>query len=253
MDLDLRRRFYAEELEAVCRLRSAALVDALAAVPREHFLPPGPWTVLVDVVSGGGSGVQTRVTADADPARVYHNIGVAIDPSRQLAHIVGPGGRVVAFEADDILANRARANLLPYPQIDARCGDASGQLDGPFDAVLVNAGLTHPLEGWLDAVTPSGKLVLPLTSTMAAMGSNIGKGIVLLLTKQDSGDFAVRSIGFAAIYSAIGVRDAGLNDQLGKAMMSGPARWQGITRLRRDAHELSASCWLHAATFCLTA
>jgi protein-L-isoaspartate(D-aspartate) O-methyltransferase len=289
MDLDLRRRFYAEELEAVCRLRSHALVDALAEVPRERFLPPGPWTVLVDVASGSGSGIQTRVTADADSARVYHNIGVAIDPSRQLfnghpgtiapwidaldlapggrvlhvgcglgyytavlAHAVGSSGRIVAFEADDILANRARANLQSYAQVDARCGDASGQLDGQFDAVLVNAGLTHPPDNWLDAVTPGGKLVLPLTGTMAAMGSNIGKGIVLLLTKQDSGDFAVRSLGFAAIYSAIGVRDAGMNDQLGKAMMAGPMRWQGITRLRRDAHEPSESCWLHGATFCLS-
>jgi len=289
MDLDLRRRFYAEELEAVCRLRSSALVDALAAVPRERFLPPGPWTVLVDVASGSGSGIQTRVTADADPARVYHNIGVAIDPSRQLfnghpgtiapwidaldlaqggrvlhvgcglgyytavlAHAVGSSGRVVAFEADDILANRARANLQSYSQVDARRGDASGELDGQFDAVLVNAGLTHPPDNWLDAVTPGAKLVLPLTGTMAAMGSNIGKGIVLLLTKQDNGDFAVRSLGFAAIYSAIGVRNAEMNDQLGKAMMAGPMRWQGITRLRRDAHEPSESCWLHGATFCLS-
>jgi protein-L-isoaspartate(D-aspartate) O-methyltransferase len=289
MNLDLRRRFYAEELEAVCRLRSPALVDALAAVPREQFLPPGPWTVLVDVASVSGSGIQTRVTPDADPARVYHNVGVAIDPSRQLfnghpgtiapwidaldlarggrvlhvgcglgyytavvAHAIGSSGRVLAFEADDVLANRARANLQSYPQVDARCGDASGQLDGQFDAVLVNAGLTHPLDSWLDAVRPGGKLVLPLTGTMAAMGSNIGKGIVLLLTKQDSGDFAVRLLGFAAIYSAIGVRDAGMNDQIGKAMMAGPMRWQGITRVRRDAHERSESCWLHGSTFCLS-
>ena len=84
------------------------------------------------------------------------------------------------------------------------------------------------------------------------MGPTIGKGIVLLLTKQDSSDFAVRLLGFAAIYSAIGVRDAGMNDQLGKAMMAGPMRWQGITRFRRDTHERSESCWLHGATFCLT-
>jgi protein-L-isoaspartate(D-aspartate) O-methyltransferase len=289
MDLDLRRRFYAEELEAVCRLRSPALVDALAAVPREHFLPPGPWTVLVDVASASGSGIQTRVTADADPARVYHNIGVAIDPSRQLfnghpgtiapwidaldltpggrvlhvgcglgyytaimAHAVGSSGGVLAFEADAVLANGARANLQSYAHVDVRCGDASGPIDGRFDAVLVNAGLTHPLESWLDAVKPGGKLVLPLTATMAAMGPTIGKGIVLLLTKQDSDNFAVRLLGFAAIYSAIGVRDAGMNDQLGKAMMAGPMRWQGITRFRRDTHERSESCWLHGATFCLT-
>ena len=45
MDLDLRRRFFAEELEAVCKLRSPALVDAFATVPREQFLRPGPWAV----------------------------------------------------------------------------------------------------------------------------------------------------------------------------------------------------------------
>jgi hypothetical protein len=47
MDLALRRRFFAEELEAVCRLRAPYLVNALATVPREQYLGPGPWTVLV--------------------------------------------------------------------------------------------------------------------------------------------------------------------------------------------------------------
>jgi hypothetical protein len=47
------------------------------------------------------------------------------------------------------------------------------------------------------------------------------------------------------------LRDAEMNDRLGKAMMAGPARWQAIKRLRRDTHEPSASCWLHADTFCL--
>jgi hypothetical protein len=45
---DLRRRFFAEELEAVCRLRSPALVEAFAQVRRDDFLPAGPWTVLSD-------------------------------------------------------------------------------------------------------------------------------------------------------------------------------------------------------------
>ena len=85
--LDARRRFYAEELEAVVKLRTPALVDAFATVPRERFLPPGPWTVLADsdLNYAIGSGAQRmRTTPDADPARVYHNIAVAIDPARQL-------------------------------------------------------------------------------------------------------------------------------------------------------------------------
>jgi len=84
MDLALRRRFYAEEIEAVARLRSAALVDALATVPREQFLGPGPWTVLADIDFTGTGPAKHRETPDADPARVYHNIGIAIDPARQL-------------------------------------------------------------------------------------------------------------------------------------------------------------------------
>ena len=66
MELELRRRFFAEELEAVCKLRTPALVDAFARVRRDEFLPPGPWTVLSD--SGEsymmGAGVRTRVTPE---------------------------------------------------------------------------------------------------------------------------------------------------------------------------------------------
>jgi len=56
----------------------------------------------------------------------------------------------------------------------------------------------------------------------------------------------------AAIYSALGVRDDRLNEKLGRAMMAGPAQWQTVTRLRRDGHEPSASCWFHAANCCLS-
>src|ERR1700730_8989815 len=84
MDLALRRRFFAEEIEAVAKLRSPALVDAVASVPRERFLPAGPWTVLAESDITGMAPAKTRQTVDADPARVYHNIGVAIDPERQL-------------------------------------------------------------------------------------------------------------------------------------------------------------------------
>src|ERR1700687_2477992 len=76
MDLDLRRRFFAEEIEAVCKLRSSALVDAFATVARERFLRPGPWAVPAESDFLADSGMQTRVTPDADPTRAYHNIVV---------------------------------------------------------------------------------------------------------------------------------------------------------------------------------
>jgi protein-L-isoaspartate(D-aspartate) O-methyltransferase len=286
MDLALRRRFFAEELEAVCKLRSASLVDAFAAVPRENFLRPGPWVVLAEADFAGG--VRTRTTADADPARVCHNIAVAIDPARQLfngqpgtigvwidelqltpgarvlhvgsglgyytavmAHCVGPAGRVLAFEVDEALAAEARVNLASMPWVSARYGDALEVGGETFDAILVNAGMTHPLDAWLDALAAGGRMVLPLTATMAAMGATLGKGLVVMITKEDQTSFSARVAGFIAIYSAVGLRDDGLNDRLGKAMAAGPQRWQAIARLRREAHEETAACWLHGETFCL--
>jgi len=287
MDLATRRRFYAEEIEAVARLRSPALVEALAAVPRERFLGPGPWTVLADVDLLGLGPAKHRETPDADPARVYHNIGVAIDPSRQLfngqpstlapwidalelapgarvlhvgaglgyytavmAHCVGRTGRVVAYEVDGPLADRARANLSSMPWVTVHA-ESCETVEGTFDAILVNAGVTHPLDSWLDALASGGRMILPMTASMPAMGP-IGKGHVFLIGR-DAARFSARLSGFVAIYSAVGIREEWLNAALAKTMMAGPQRAQTIARLRRDPHDHDTACWLHGPTFCFSA
>jgi protein-L-isoaspartate(D-aspartate) O-methyltransferase len=290
MDLELRRQFFAEELQAVCNVRSPGLVSAFAAVPRERFLGPGPWTVLgdaADAMAAMGGAPRYRTTPDADPAHVYHNVAIAIDPARQLfngqpgtlavyldllnltpgtralhvgcglgyytavmAQAVGSTGRVVAYEVDDALAAAARENLASMPWVEARHGDASAPLDRSFDAMLINAGMTHPLDTWLDALAPGGRMLLPLTGTMPPMGPTIGKGVTWLLTKEDDRRLAVRPVGIVAIYSAIGLRDESLNAQVGKALMGGPMQWATVKHLRRDPHEASPSCWLHGATWC---
>jgi protein-L-isoaspartate(D-aspartate) O-methyltransferase len=291
--LDLRRQFFAEELEAVCRLRSPQLVNAFATVPREQFLGPGPWMVLAEnpymtaATSFGGSGLGLRETPDADPGRVYHNIAVAIDPARQLfngqpgtlavwldtldlatgarvlhvgagpyytaiiAQAVGPSGRVVAFEIDAALAAAAARNLASLPWVDLQCGDSSQVIGETFDAIVVNAGVTHPLDAWLDALAPGGRMLLPITAAMPAMGSTLGKGLVFLLTRTDD-TIGARVMTMVAVYSAIGLRDERLNADLGKAMMGGPAAWQAVKRLRRDLHDREAFCWLHASTCCFS-
>src|SRR5208282_1872174 len=40
-----RRQRYADELAALCGISDETLLQALASVPREHFLPPGPWLI----------------------------------------------------------------------------------------------------------------------------------------------------------------------------------------------------------------
>jgi hypothetical protein len=85
---------------------------------------------------------------------------------------------------------------------------------------------------------------------MPAMAPTIGKGLAWLLTKQHSGDLSARAIGVVAIYSAVGLRADDVNARLGKAMMGGPMQWGAVKRLRRDAHEPDATCWLHGPTWC---
>jgi protein-L-isoaspartate(D-aspartate) O-methyltransferase len=167
-----------------------------------------------------------------------------------MAHCAGPSGRVLALEADTRLAADARANLSTMPWVTV--GEDAGveRFDETFDAVLVNAGVTHPLPAWLDALAPGGRMILPMTATIPTMGP-IGKGFVFLIERQPDG-FGAKLSGFVAIYSAVGIRDEFVNAQLGKAMMAGPQKAQAVTRLRRDAHEPAMSCWLHGPGFCLS-
>lgn len=278
--LDGQRRFFAEEVEAYCGLRTSALVDAFATVPRERFLGPGPW--LIKIADGDMFG-PPRATPDADPRRVCHNVAVAIDAARQLynghpgtigawidqlelapgarvvhvgcgtgyytalmAHCVGPQGRVLAFEADEALAARARDNLADLVQVEVRSGTATA-LEGAWDAILVNAGVTHPLDAWLDALRPGARLVVPITFGSGA--TPIGKGAVVLVTRRQV-EYEARGIGFVAIYGALGVRDDGLNDRIGAALRANPM--PRLTRLRREQHEAAADCWLHGDGFCLS-
>jgi len=283
MDLTDRRRFFAEEIQVVANLRSAAVVDALATVPRERFLRDGPWTIR------GEADFQAppRQTADADPRHIYHNVAVAIDPARMLfngapgllamaidhlalhpgsrvlhvgtgtgyytaiaAHCVGPTGRVLGIEVDESLAARARANLASIEWAEIRHGNGAAECGESFDAVLVNAGTTHPLDSWLDALVEGGRMILPLTASMPAMGP-IGKGPLLLLTRTgDAEGLDVRLIGFVAIFSAVGLREESLNERLGQALMKSPV--PPLKRLRRDRHDATDTCWLHGPTTCFS-
>jgi protein-L-isoaspartate(D-aspartate) O-methyltransferase len=164
-----------------------------------------------------------------------------------MAHCVGPSGKVTAIDVDAALAAEARANLASMPWVNVHRDDGR-TIDGAVDAVMVNAGVTHPLASWLDALRPGGRLALPLT---VAMSSTIGKGLLIVLTRARDGDeFEARVLGFVAIYNAIGLRDDAAGQQLAAAMRKQPM--VSLTRLRRDAHDPSPSCWLHRDGMCFS-
>jgi len=94
LSLEDARRAYAEEIRAVADIQCDRLIEALAQVPREAFLGPGPWFIATgsrmrrfkmpapDDSTSWESGY--RATPDADPRYLYHNVLIGIDPKRSL-------------------------------------------------------------------------------------------------------------------------------------------------------------------------
>ena len=274
--LDSIRHAFAEELRVSGGLTSEPLIAAFATVPRERFLPPGPW-----IVRGEGE-PRAVPTPDDDPRHVYRNVSVALDAERQLfngapgvvaswidaanprpgdrvlhvgcatgyytailAACVGEAGSVTALEVDADLAARARRNLEHRSNVSVWDGTLR-QLSDAYDVALVSTGLSHPSPELLDAIAPGGRIILPLTATFPQMGT-LGKGLVLRLERVASDrDFTVQQLSFVMIYSAVDVRDERMNESLGRALMRGTAP----TRLRRDRHDAAPECWLHGAGFC---
>jgi protein-L-isoaspartate(D-aspartate) O-methyltransferase len=282
MTLEECRRFYAEEVRLAGSVKSAALVEAFARVPREKFLGPGPWRFPSMDMALGGSAYLT--SDDTDPRHVYHNVPVALDVSRDLnngqpgslarwmddldlksgdrvyhlgcavgyytailAEVVGAGGRVVASEVDAELAAHARENLAGYANVTVHQADGAALDPGECDAMLINAGVTHPHPAWLERLAAGGRMILPLT---VPLGANLGKGMMLKITR-DAAGFAARVVTFVAIYSCSSVRSPQLEAALGKAMATG-ALFQ-LKSVRRDAHAAGESCIVHAEGACLSA
>jgi len=216
MTLDDYRRFYAEEIEQAANLTSPALIEAFAGVPREKFLGPPPWQFAspeMRVLAAAGQMPKYQTTSE--PHRLYHNVLVVVDPAREInngqpsalaswiaaldlksgdrvyhmgcgvgyytaimAEVVGPGGSVVAIEAQPDLAARARENLSGYRQVVVHSGDGAAFDPEPCDAMLINAGVTHPHELWLE------RLVLPLT---IASTPTLGQGCMLKIVRESTG------------------------------------------------------------------
>jgi protein-L-isoaspartate(D-aspartate) O-methyltransferase len=283
------RQFFAEEIRAVANIQTKALVQAFAKVPREHFLGQGPWQIAYPDTRGssiGGLTVGTnyRFTDNGDPRHLYHNVLIAIDPSRQLnnghpstlaswldalelkaedrvvhvgcgigyytaiiAEVVGPRGHVTGVEIDPDLASRARNNLAHLDQVEVLQADGGKYKPGPTDAIFINAGATHLRTAWLANLRPGGRLLLPLT--IAADANAIGTGFMLKV-KHENQSYGARFLSPVMIFPCIGSRDEEANQRLRNAMKLGT--WGSVQSLHREAHEPSDTCWLHGNNFCLS-
>jgi protein-L-isoaspartate(D-aspartate) O-methyltransferase len=288
MTLEECRRFFAEEIRYAANLSTPALIEAFERVPREDFLGPGPWKIAgADLTGGGAIYVPTE---DADPRHVYHNVAIGLDPSRNLnngqpgsiahwiealhlragdrvfhlgcgvgyftailAHTVGPSGSVVAAEVDPEFAHRAQTNLAPYPNVSVHAGDGTALHLDPCDAMLINAGVTHPNRSWIENLREGGRMVLPITIAMGATG--LGKGVMARIVHEAGSQngrprFSARVLTFVAIYHCAGGRDPQLEPLLGKAFATGAL--MKMKSVRTDAHDPGDSCIVHREDVCFS-
>src|SRR5258706_127031 len=80
-----------------------------------------------------------------------------------LAELVGPTGTIVGLDIDRALLARAMSTLADRGNIEIKECDGARYAERPADVIVVNAGITHPLDVWFDALTPGGRFMLPLT------------------------------------------------------------------------------------------
>jgi protein-L-isoaspartate(D-aspartate) O-methyltransferase len=270
------RQRYAEELRFTAKLGSPALVTAFATVPRERFVGSGPWRVKSPM-----NMAEYWTTPDDDPRHVYHDVLIALDETRILnngqpslwaflfdqlgiraddevlhlgcgtgyytaiaAELVGSAGKITAVELDAGLAEKAHGALAQWPQVAVKNADGATVSLEPADVILASAGATHPLQSWLDALKPGGRLLFPMTST------GRGPGAMLLITRQDVDEHSARFLCPVGFIDFQGARQENMSRRLAAALRRD--RGRSVKSLRREPHLRSDSCWLHGRGWCLS-
>lgn len=226
--LDDIRAHYARLMAAASHSRDPRLERAFDLVPREAFLPPGPWYVVV-----GNSYIRTP---NADPAFLYQNALIAIDEEKGinngepflhaawigavapqpgervtqigigggyytaiLAVLVLEGGTVTGLDIEADLVRQATINLEPFENVSVVAADAVHTSLDPSDIIYVNAGVVAPPAHWLKALRPGGRLIFPWRPTRDI-------GLTVLATRTTAG-FAARIVGNSWFIPCAGASD----------------------------------------------
>ena len=160
----------------------------------------------------------------------------------------------MASEVNAELAARAKENLSSYGNVTVSAGDGIALQSVACDAILINAGVTHPPRAWLDHLAEGGRMIVPIT--MAVSSTGLGKGVMLLVRREEAGPssdakYSARVLTMVAIYSCSGGRDPELEPLVAKVLTDGA--WTKLRSVRVDTHEKTDTCILHGNEMCLSA
>lgn len=222
------RSFFARQMAAASNSADPRLERIFELVPREAFMPPGPWHMMVNQ--------RYLETPSADPAYLYQNALFALKAEKRinngepflhaawigaaapqggesichigagsgyytalLSMLTLPGGSVTAFEIDRDLFELARMNLAPFESVDVVHADATRRRLPSSDLVYVNAAVVAPPVSWLEALKPNGRIIFPW---------HLGKsGSLAVIVRRETIAFSVRPLMPSWFIPCVGASD----------------------------------------------
>jgi protein-L-isoaspartate(D-aspartate) O-methyltransferase len=184
------RRVFASVVAARAESKNPAIEQVFASVPRHEFVDAGPW----QLAEFG------PLTSSNDPALIYQDVAMGLAPERGIttglpslharcidactpasgerviqigagagyftaifAELVGGEGQVVAYEIDEALADKARENLRPWPNVEVHARSGVDVVGDAADIVYVCASVQRLPRAWVEVLREGGRLVFPLT------------------------------------------------------------------------------------------
>lgn len=219
-ELAIVRRAFARQIMAIAGVQDEAVERAFASVRRENFLGAEPWQLVM--------WKQQLTLPQNDPVSIYQDVVIALEPERgvnngspslharmlhdlavepgqhvaqigagagyytaMLAELVGPAGRVTAFEYAESLTARARSNLAPWSNVTVVGADGAGAPTEMVDRIYVNFAVAAPAASWIEHLAPGGKLLfslgVPHPDARARFPRHAARGAVLLVERKANG------------------------------------------------------------------
>ncbi|WP_409496049.1 methyltransferase, FxLD system [Amycolatopsis sp. cmx-11-12] len=177
------RKAMVDELVAEGTIVSAQVEAAMRKVPRELFAPGVDLQEVFQLYNGvvtKRDEAGTSVSSVSAPQLQAHmleqaeitegmrvlEIGSGGYNAALLAELVGPSGQVTTVDIDQDITDRARRFLgeTGYSRVNVVLADAEAGVaeHAPYDRILVTVGAWDVPPAWVEQLTPTGLLVVPL-------------------------------------------------------------------------------------------
>lgn len=243
---------------------------AFSAVPREHFVGPGPWKILA-----AGSYVETGCS----PSVLYDDVVVALLPEKQLnngqptlharclsaariqagervlhigcgtgyytallGELVTDAGSVRAWDVEPQLVAAASANLQARSNVRVELRDATVGPIPRSDVIYVCAGCTRPIRSWAEALSEGGRLLFPLTPGW-------DHGAMLMITRVGQ-RYRAQFVCRCSFIPCVGGSDRVEERQLADAFSK--SGFESVSSLRFGKAPAESAIWLAGADWYMT-